>query len=719
MPAEILCTLGPASLNTKVIHRLEALGVSLFRINLSHTSMGEIESVIRSIQERTGVPVCLDTEGAQIRTGTLPGGSIEVRENAIIRVLARTDQGDPASVTLYPGHVVERLKVGDFLTIDIILAQVISEDCHGAMIRVMQSGMIGKNKAVTVHRPLSIPPLTDKDRKAIEIGKERGIRHVALSFAHRGSDVDHIRALAGKEAYVISKIECREALRNLKEIAKKSDAILVDRGDLSREVAIERIPSVQESVVGEGKKAGVKVYVATNFLASMITAPTPTRGEVNDIYHTLRDGVDGLVLAGETAIGKYPIKCAAIVRKLIDECESRRDKVQHEIAMDAMSSLVEPHGGRLIERMAEQNEIPSFEQLPSITLDGEELTDCEQIALGTFSPLRGFMDRETLESVLEKYCLKNGVVWTLPIVLQTPWETARHLERGQRIALRAMDGKLHSIMDITDVYTVDLDRIAEKWFGTTATNHPGVARLMAKGPIFVGGDITLVCPLKSAFEKYILTPMQTRFVFTHKGWDRIVGFHSRNVAHRVHEYIQLRALEMSHADGLLISPVIGAKKQGDFLPGPILKSYEAMIESGLYPENNVIVSGFNTYSRYAGPREAVFTALCRKNMGCSHFIVGRDHTGVVNYYPADGNQGLFDKLGDIGIAPIFFEAIGYDEESGQFVEVNSGRVVRTISGTEIRKTLMEGGPLFDWMMRPVVQDVLRAELLAGGRILLE
>jgi ATP sulfurylase len=193
------------------------------------------------------------------------------------------------------------------------------------------------------------------------------------------------------------------------------------------------------------------------------------------------------------------------------------------------------------------------------------------------------------------------------------------------------------------------------------------------------------------------------------GWSQVVGFHSRNPAHRGHEFIQLEALERTGADGIYLNPVIGPKKQGDFLAEPIMLSYQTLLEFGCYPKGKVVLGSFFTYSRYAGPREAVFTALCRKNMGCSHFIIGRDHTGVGDFYSRNANRELFDSLGDIGVKPVFFEAVGYNKQTGQY-EVDQGQPLTMISGGEVRETLRADKHLPDWFMRDLVQEVLLAEM---------
>ena len=255
-------------------------------------------------------------------------------------------------------------------------------------------------------------------------------------------------------------------------------------------------------------------------------------------------------------------------------------------------------------------------------------------------------------------------------------------------------------------------------FGTTSRQHPGVADLMAQGSRFVGGEVTLVQPLASSIRHFLLTPAQSRFVFTRLGWSRVVGFHSRNVAHRAHEWIQNEALERTGADGLYINPVVGTKKRGDFLPEPILAGYQRLLEFGCYPTGKVVLGSFLTHSRYAGPREAVFTALCRKNMGCSHFIVGRDHTGVGDFYPPDANRRLFESLGDLGVEPVFFDAVGYNPETDAY-EAGRAAGLLTMSGTEVRDALRADRRLPHWFMRDIVQEALLEEVRSGRPVFVE
>lgn len=715
---QILCTLGPASLNDAVIARLDELGVSLFRINLAHTKIEDLPRVIEYVGSRTRVPLCLDTVGAQVRTGELVGGQVELEEHDTVLIRSRPFLGSAKEFNLYPGEIVSSLEVGDFISIDFnaVLVQVIAKADEEATLRVLNGGVMGQNKAVTMHRQLALPPLTEKDKEGLAISAEMGIRHIALSFANRADDVDEIRAAFGKKAFVISKIECRNGLSNLEEIAARSDALLIDRGDLSREVPIEQIPVVQKWVIRRAREAGRPVYVATNLLETMVSDPTPSRAEVNDVYNTLLDGADGLVLAAETAIGRYPVACASMIVKLVHEYETRdRDRADY-YPDDPKSLLVEPHGGRLVHREAQAADLADLDAHPTLAVPETVLMDCHQIAMGTYSPLAGFMTRAELEGVLNDHRVPDGSVWTLPVVLQFGKEEAKHLPSAGRVVLTDVSGQPQAFLDVTEVYTVDLEQVAGPWFGTASSDHPGVRRLMSGGDHFVAGGVTFIQRPTTSYAHFELTPVQTRFLFTHKGWSRVVGFHTRNIAHRVHEHIQLSALVSTHADGLYISPVLGPRKTGDFLPGPIMQSYQVLVESGVYPKGKVALGSFATYPRYCGPREAVFTALCRKNMGCSHFIIGRDHAGVGDFYGPESNRALFDRLGDIGVTPVFFEAIGYNPRSGDYEELDRKETLEPISGTLMREALRVNRPLPEWFMRPVVRDMLRAELAQGREV---
>jgi len=711
----LLCTLGPASFDGSIIRKLDALGVDLFRINLSHTAADEIADRVNLVRRHSDIPISLDTEGAQVRTGKMRGGAVELSEHHEVHIVSDAMLGDAGQFSLYPSYALSLLEVGDLITIDFNAAmiQIVELNANDARARVITGGQVGSNKAVSVRRPLRLEPLTDKDREAVRIGRELGIRHYALSFANSASDVDLLRQLAGEDAHIIAKIESRSGLAHCADIARAADAILIDRGDLSREVPIERLPITQKRIIQTAKKAGSPVYVATNLLESMVTSPVPTRAEVNDIYNTLLDGADGLVLAAETAIGDHPVACAAMIRRLTRQFRSDTSSPGTVPAVEIGANI--PHGGTLVSAMADADAIALAEResLPSLQVDAMALSDIEQICQGTYSPIDRFFGTEELRSVLAENRLPDGTVWTLPIVLPVSADQAKALSCGQRVAIRDANNRLHSILDISEIFEADLDRLAPDWFGTDDRRHPGIRSLEARGSHFVAGKTSLVSAVPEADLPYRLSPLTSRDIIAQKGWTRVVGFHSRNVAHQVHLHLQLEALEQAHADGLLITPVLGFKKDGDFRSEPIIESYQALLRTGIYPRGKVVLGGFATYSRYAGPREAVFTALCRKNMGCSHFIIGRDHTGVGDFYAPDAAQAFIESLPDLGITPMFFDAHAYDLESGRYVPAGEARDPRAISGTEARAKLLKGERLPDWYMHPVVQDALFSRLNAG------
>ncbi len=718
---KILCTLGPSSLNEKSIVMMDTLGVDLFRINLSHTDLGDLENVIRTIRQYTDKPICLDSEGAQIRTGMVKNNKMFLENNSTIELVDTVPTENACAITLKPCGVLARIKPGDLISVDFesVLLHVISRNDVSASARVVSGGYVGSNKAVTIDRTVNLPVMTDKDVAAIAVGRKHGVRHFALSFAGGSADVELFRRTAGPEAFIISKIESKKGILHLEKILHASDAILIDRGDLSREMPAEKIPFLQKHIIRTANREQVPVYVATNLLESMVRVKVPTRAESSDVINTLLDGADGLVLAAETAIGSYPVNCVVMVSKMIHQFrEYRHDGSMDKLQESASFLLVEPHGGTLVDRFRDDFEPGEANSLKRLYVDETVLLNAEQIAIGTFSPLEGFMNREEMESVLRDCRLPNGVIWPIPIMLQVNSDEAAAIRVGDRCLLLLKNTEdAFAILHVEENYPYDLDRLARETYGTTNEDHPGVYRLKRGGEHFLGGKVELFRRLPSANKYYEATPRQARAVFENRGWSRVVGFHTRNVIHRVHEHIQMKALEKYHCDGLFVHPIVGPKKKGDYNPGVILKCYERMIEHH-YPQDRVFLAAFQSYSRYAGPREAVFTALCRKNFGCSHFIVGRDHTGVGTYYQADDAHRLFRELGDIGITPIFFNSVNYCRKCGKYVETcehDAGELL-SISGTEGRGMLESGICPPDWFMRQDISQLITDAIRRGEEV---
>jgi ATP sulfurylase len=593
-----------------------------------------------------------------------------------------------------------------------------------ALTRVVCGGQVEKNKGVNTDRNISLPPITEKDRQAIAFARRQGITTFALSFASGEAAVLELRAMVGDEATIIAKVETQTGVANLDAIIRASDAILIDRGDLSREVPVERLPALQKLIIAKCHQKPIPVYVATNLLESMVLHPRPSRAEINDVANTLLDGANGLVLAAETAIGKYPVQCVSMVRRLIQQ---HQDQMEYGARFEGqwvgnglLSAKMLPYGksanGHVaaIPKKGHENK-----GLPNLGIDLATVRDLENITSGCYAPLSGFMGEEEIESVLNHYTLLDGSVWTMPIVLQCQMRQIS-ATLGDTVALVAQySDKLIGWLTISDLYKFDLDSVASRWFGTTDTNHPGVLRLSKRGDCFVGGQVTLARSQPSIFSEYCLSPSQVRAIFAHHGWDRVVGFHTRNVPHRAHEYIQKQALQRSHADALFVHPALGQKKSGDFTAAAIMEGYKALINAH-YPADRVLLSGFFANSWYAGPREAVFTALCRRNYGCSHFIVGRDHTGVGDFYKPEDVRALFDQLGDLGIEPLFFDTVVYDQTEQCYREIAPSQSIselREISGAEVRRYITTGRKPPEWMMWPEVSSVLLNSSAARQQIL--
>jgi ATP sulfurylase len=459
-------------------------------------------------------------------------------------------------------------------------------------------------------------------------------------------------------------------------------------------------------------------------MESMIVNPFPTRAEVNDVYNTLYDAADGLVLAAETAIGKYPIQCTTMIKRITDQFNS--DEKNPNLSMDRLNQnssfiLIEPHGGVLVDRINNDTDVENINRLTKLDVDLSVLMDAEQIAIGTFSPITGFMNKEEIDSTLFNYQLPNNIVWPLPIFLQIDKENYNRFEIGESISLTLNNTQeVYAVLEINDLFKYDLNVLSNKMFGTDDLNHPGVKRLMSKGNFFVGGDIQLIKRIPSNLKYYEFTPSESRLIFEHKGWNRVVGFHTRNVPHRVHEHIQIEALEKFNCDGVFIHPVVGQKKKGDFQHEIILKAYNTLINQ-FFPKGKFLLSAFQSYSRYAGPREAVFTALCRKNFGCSHFIIGRDHTGVGNYYSPNDSHKFLEKIGDIGIKLVVFDAIKYSANQKRYIserDINYDNNEKhlNISGSEARRMFNEGKQPPDWFMRKEVSKMILENITSGNEI---
>lgn len=376
---------------------------------------------------------------------------------------------------------------------------------------------------------------------------------------------------------------------------------------------------------------------------------------------------------------------------------------------------IDPHGGTLVDRVlrgeARQAAREQGQGLLKVRLSKMNLSDLELVATGAYSPLTGFMVQSDYQRVVREMRLGSGLIWSIPITLALGDEEVAGIDEGQEIALCEGDRVL-AVMTVAEKYRYDKEEEAREVYRTTDEAHPGVARLYGQGSTLVGGDVLLVdwpSAVDVEFPELRHTPAQTRRMFARRGWKRVVGFQTRNPIHRAHEYIQKTALEI--VDGLFLHPLVGETKPDDIPAEVRIESYQAILRD-YYPAERVLLGVFPAAMRYAGPREAVFHALCRKNYGCTHFIVGRDHAGVASYYGTYDGQRIFDTLNpdEVGITPLFFDYTFFCRKCGTVVSAKTCPHAKEdwvyMSGTEVRAMLEDGKPLPEEFTRPEVSKAL-------------
>jgi sulfate adenylyltransferase len=359
---------------------------------------------------------------------------------------------------------------------------------------------------------------------------------------------------------------------------------------------------------------------------------------------------------------------------------------------------IAPHGGQLVNRIATPEQRAEFlskaDFLPQVQLDDRAVSDLEMIAIGAFSPLTGFMNQEDYDRTVTEMRLANGLVWSIPITLSVSEEVASPLKEGGFIRLDNSRGEFIGVLQLTQKYHYDKTREAINVYRTDDVKHPGVQVLYNQGTVHLAGDIWLLQrEPHPQFPTYQIDPAASRQLFKDKGWKTIVGFQTRNPIHRAHEYIQKCALET--VDGLFLHPLVGATKEDDIAADVRMRCYEILLEH-YYPLDRVTLAINPAAMRYAGPREAIFHALVRKNYGCTHFIVGRDHAGVGDYYGTYDAQYIFDEFapGELGIVPMKFEHAFYCTRTKQMAtsKTSPSRPEERIhlSGTKVREMLRRG-----------------------------
>jgi len=393
------------------------------------------------------------------------------------------------------------------------------------------------------------------------------------------------------------------------------------------------------------------------------------------------------------------------------------------VILSLQQDAIAPHGGQLINRIAtpEQSQVflEKAEMLPRVQLDERAVSDLELIAIGGFSPLTGFMERADYERVVNDMRLANGLPWSIPITLSVSEAVAAELQEGTLARLDNSQGRFIGVLELTQKYAYDQVHEALQVYRTNEEKHPGVKVVYNQGPINLAGPVWLLQrdshPL---FPHYQIDPADSRRLFREKGWTTIVGFQTRNPIHRAHEYIQKCALET--VDGLFLHPLVGATKSDDIPADVRMRCYEIMLEN-YFPHDRVILAINPAAMRYAGPREAIFHALVRKNYGCTHFIVGRDHAGVGDYYGTYDAQHIFDEFepGELGIAPMKFEHAFYCTRTQSMATTKTSPSLPEerihLSGTKVREMLRRGELPPPEFSRPEVA----AELARAMRVTIE
>ena len=385
-------------------------------------------------------------------------------------------------------------------------------------------------------------------------------------------------------------------------------------------------------------------------------------------------------------------------------------------ARSGSTDPIEPYGGHLVNRTARPEVARQLradaDRLTTVTLSPRIATDLYLLAVGALSPLEGFMNRETYERVVQDMALPSGLPWSMPIVLPVRDEEAQRLRPGEPAALRARDGTVLAILEVTEIFRGDLDRESRSVYGTTDEAHPGITALQRQGNLYAAGPIHYLGDggiADGVAPADVLTPEETRASFRERGWQSVVAFQTRNPIHRAHEYLQKCALEI--VDALLVHPVVGETKADDLPADLRMQCYRVLLEQ-YFPADRVLLSALPLAMRYAGPKEAVLHAIIRRNYGCTHMIVGRDHAGVGDYYGTYDAQRIFDEIDPavLGIQPLKFEHAFWCRVTEQMATAKTSPSTADqrvfLSGTRVREMLARGERPPIEFTRPEVADIL-------------
>jgi sulfate adenylyltransferase len=368
------------------------------------------------------------------------------------------------------------------------------------------------------------------------------------------------------------------------------------------------------------------------------------------------------------------------------------------------NSIPRPHGGKLINKFTSRK---NADGLSSIEVTTDLRNDIENIADGIFSPLEGFMGQDDFESVVKSGHLKDGLAWTIPIIWDVNEKTAAEIKDSKEVILKN-NGDHFAVLNVEEVYSFDKIGMSKAVYQTNDVKHPGVARTLEMKDKLIGGKIEVIKKEStSSLRRYKMSPSETRKEILRRGWKTAVGFQTRNVPHVAHEMLQKAALNIY--DGLFLNPIIGKKKPGDFKDEIIIDTYRTLLEK-YYPKNRAMFVTLHTVMRYAGPREAIHHAIMRKNFGCSHIIIGRDHAGVGNYYQPFAAQQIFEHYPDLEIQPLFFPAFYYCKKCISYANERNcphGLEFREeLSGTKMRELINRAEMPAEYLMRPEISKLI-------------